>query len=138
MFATRHAEVAGAVAKLRAFGVDRRHDQRSVPGMYDVPTLGLNYRMSEMQAALGESQLSRIDEILERRKPNFEQLKEIATYYTGTLPDSQRDGDIYNGATLNIVMFEPATMRLEVFFKPRNTGQLPAIPTFEKIAIDFE
>ena len=42
MFATRHAEVAMAVARLRAFGVDRRHNQRSMPGMYDVVELGLN------------------------------------------------------------------------------------------------
>ncbi len=75
MFATRHADVARAVAKLRAFGVDRRHDQRTVPGMYDVPTLGLNYRMSEMQAALGRTQLSRINEILSRRAKNFRHLR---------------------------------------------------------------
>ena len=76
MFATRHADVAAAVAKLRAFGVDRRHDQRTVPGMYDVPTLGLNYRMSEMQAALGRTQLQKIDAILSRRSENFNQLRD--------------------------------------------------------------
>jgi dTDP-4-amino-4,6-dideoxygalactose transaminase len=76
MFVTRHADVAAAVARLRAFGVDRRHDQRAVPGMYDVPTLGLNYRMSEMQAALGRSQLRRVETILARRRENFEQLKQ--------------------------------------------------------------
>ncbi len=76
MFATRHADVAAGVSKLRAFGVDRKHDERSVPGMYDVPTLGLNYRMSEMQSALGRSQLTRIDEILQRRRDNFTVLKQ--------------------------------------------------------------
>jgi dTDP-4-amino-4,6-dideoxygalactose transaminase len=75
MFVTRHAEVAQSVAKLRAFGVDRRHDERSVPGMYDVPMLGLNYRMSELQAALGRSQLSRLEENLAIRRRNFEALK---------------------------------------------------------------
>ena len=44
--------------------------------MYDVPSLGLNYRMSELQAALGRSQLRRIDENLARRRaPNFERIK---------------------------------------------------------------
>jgi dTDP-4-amino-4,6-dideoxygalactose transaminase len=75
MFVTRHADVAQSVAKLRAFGVDRRHDERTVPGMYDVPMLGLNYRMSELQAALGRSQLSRLDENLATRRRNFESLK---------------------------------------------------------------
>jgi dTDP-4-amino-4,6-dideoxygalactose transaminase len=74
MFATRHADVATAVARLRAFGVDRRHDERKVPGMYDVVQLGLNYRMSELQAALGRSQLSRVDKILKLRKNNFKNL----------------------------------------------------------------
>jgi dTDP-4-amino-4,6-dideoxygalactose transaminase len=75
MFVTRHADVAQSVAKLRAFGVDRRHDERTVPGMYDVPMLGLNYRMSELQAALGRSQLSRLDENLAIRRRNFDALK---------------------------------------------------------------
>jgi dTDP-4-amino-4,6-dideoxygalactose transaminase len=76
MFATRHEDVAVTVNKLRAFGVDRKYEERNVPGMYDVPQLGLNYRMSEMQAALGRSQLTRIDEILRRRGDNFAALKQ--------------------------------------------------------------
>jgi perosamine synthetase len=75
MFITRHPEVAQSVAKLRAFGVDRSYGERTIPGMYDVPTLGLNYRMSEMQAALGRAQLGRIQEILDRRRANFAGLK---------------------------------------------------------------
>ena len=75
MFVSRHRHVAEAVARLRAFGVDRSHKQRSVPGLYDVIGLGLNYRMSELQAALGRSQLSRIDENLARRRSNFDGLK---------------------------------------------------------------
>ncbi len=43
MFVSRHEELAGRVAKLRAHGVDRTHSERSVPGMYDVPSIGLNY-----------------------------------------------------------------------------------------------
>jgi len=76
MFATRHETVATCANKLRAFGVDRKYDERSVPGMYDVPQLGLNYRMSEIQAALGRSQLYRIDEILRQRSENFAALKQ--------------------------------------------------------------
>ena len=75
MFVTRHKEVAEAVARIRAFGVDRTHAERTEPGVYDVTALGLNYRMSEMQAALGRQQLSRIDDILERRGANFLRLK---------------------------------------------------------------
>jgi dTDP-4-amino-4,6-dideoxygalactose transaminase len=74
MFLTKHADLAAKVARMRAHGVDRSHTERTVPGMYDVPSIGLNYRISEIQAALGRSQLDRIDEILERRRSNFEAL----------------------------------------------------------------
>jgi dTDP-4-amino-4,6-dideoxygalactose transaminase len=77
MFVTRHADVAAKVARLRAHGVDRSHDERAIPGMYDVPSIGLNYRMSEMQAALGRSQLRRVDEILARRAKNFARLRHL-------------------------------------------------------------
>src|SRR5262249_39092331 len=35
LFVSRHSDVAEAVARLRAFMVDRKHDERAVPGMYD-------------------------------------------------------------------------------------------------------
>jgi perosamine synthetase len=72
MFVSRKPDLAQRVAKLRAHGVDRTHGERSMPGMYDVPGIGLNYRLSELQAALGRSQLGRIEEILTRRRANFE------------------------------------------------------------------
>jgi dTDP-4-amino-4,6-dideoxygalactose transaminase len=75
MFVTRHRHVAEVVARLRAFGVDRSHTERTLPGMYDVVAPGLNYRMSELQAALGRQQLARIGENLERRRANFTRLK---------------------------------------------------------------
>jgi dTDP-4-amino-4,6-dideoxygalactose transaminase len=71
MFISRHEAVAQAVSKLRAFGVDRTHSERTLPGMYDVPSLGLNYRMSEIQAALGCSQLRRMGDVLARRAALF-------------------------------------------------------------------
>lgn len=71
MLVSRRKEVVDGIARLRAFGVDRTHTERSVPGLYDVPELGLNYRMSEIQAAIGRVQLSRVDENLARRRANF-------------------------------------------------------------------
>jgi dTDP-4-amino-4,6-dideoxygalactose transaminase len=75
MFVSRRREIADAVAKLRAFGVDRTHSERAIPGMYEVPSLGLNYRMSEMQAALGRTQIARIEQNLRERRDNFARLK---------------------------------------------------------------
>jgi len=77
LFVTRHPEVAKNVARLRAFGVDRSHTERAMPGMYDVPELGLNYRMSEMQAALGRAQMRRIGENLAGRAASFALLESL-------------------------------------------------------------
>jgi dTDP-4-amino-4,6-dideoxygalactose transaminase len=79
MVVTRSPEVAEKISRLRAFGVDRSHGERTRPGQYDVVTLGLNYRMSELQAALGRSQLRRAPEILAARRVNFTRLKSLLT-----------------------------------------------------------
>ena len=84
MFVSKHKEIATAVATLRAFGVDRPHpDERKIPGIYDVLSLGLNYRMSEVQAALGRTQVAKIPKILARRKANFEALKAVVDKIPG-------------------------------------------------------
>lgn len=75
MLVTRHREVAEKAAKARAFGVDRSFSDRTLPGLYDVPSLGLNYRLSDINAALGRAQLARIEENLKRRDSNFRRLK---------------------------------------------------------------
>lgn len=82
MLITRHREVAQDVALLRGFGVDRTHSERSMPGMYDVTMLGLNYRMSELQAALGCVQLRRLNDILGYRRSNFDVLKQLLSVRT--------------------------------------------------------
>lgn len=75
MFVTRDKKLAEKVTKARAFGVDRSFGERSVPGMYDVPTLGINYRMSDINASIGRIQLSRVEEMLKIRQDNFFHLK---------------------------------------------------------------
>lgn len=95
MFVSKDKSFADAVAKARAFGVDRSFTERAVPGMYDVPTLGLNYRLSDINSAIGRKQLERIGVILERRRANFEALKRAASQ----IPDvTVLDTDGKNGA----------------------------------------
>ena len=76
MFSSRHSEVCDSIRRLRAFCYDRSLNERALPGIYDVDALGLNYRMSEMQAALGLSQLARARDMLETRAVNFSSYKE--------------------------------------------------------------
>lgn len=75
MFVSQHENVVKEVANFRAFSVDRTHTERQIPGIYDVTNVGMNYRMSEMQAALGRGQVEKIPAILSARKANFTQLK---------------------------------------------------------------
>lgn len=75
MLVSKDRGLAERIRKARGFGVDRTFAERTIPGMYDVPTLGLNYRMSDINAALGRKQLSRVGDILKRRRDNFTQLK---------------------------------------------------------------
>jgi len=105
MFVTRHKDLAERVMKARAFGVDRNFGERSIPGMYDVPTLGINYRMSDINASIGRVQLSRVDEILKRRKENFLVLKKALSDVSGlTILDSQTKDGVNSHYCLSIVL----------------------------------
>lgn len=75
MLISKHVDIVKKIASFRAFNVDRTHANRDLPGMYDVIGVGLNYRMSEMQAALGCTQMDKLSENLSRRKKNFSLLK---------------------------------------------------------------
>lgn len=76
MLITRSEEIARRVERQRAFGVDRTPTERKVPGVYDVTQLGYNYRMNEVQAAIGVEQLKRMDGFLATRKQNDAVLRE--------------------------------------------------------------
>jgi len=76
MLVSQHQDVVASISRFRAFNVDRTHAERAIPGIYDVTGLGMNYRMSEMQAALGRVQLTKLPAIARRRAANFKALKE--------------------------------------------------------------
>jgi UDP-4-amino-4,6-dideoxy-N-acetyl-beta-L-altrosamine transaminase len=71
MALTNDAELALAMQLLRSHGITREPEAfvNSSPGgwYYEQQLLGFNYRMTDVQAALGTSQLLRLDEYIERR-----------------------------------------------------------------------
>ena len=75
MLISQYPDVVEKISKYRAFGVDRTHCERKVPGLYDVKGLGTNSRMSEIQAAIGSCQVDRLPEIVNVRINNFNRLK---------------------------------------------------------------
>jgi dTDP-4-amino-4,6-dideoxygalactose transaminase len=83
MVITRHEDLAKSLDLKRAFGVDRTIDVRKSPGIYDVTELGFNYRMNEIEAALGIEQLKRMPRFLEVRKKNSQTLRQALTCIPG-------------------------------------------------------
>jgi len=74
MIITRDGDLAARLRLRKAFGVDRAHGERKIPGAYDVVALGFNYRMNEIQAAIGSVQLRKMGRFLAARERNYRAL----------------------------------------------------------------
>jgi UDP-4-amino-4,6-dideoxy-N-acetyl-beta-L-altrosamine transaminase len=70
MITTNDAELARRMQIFRNHGITTDHRQRSNTGQwhYEMVTLGYNYRLSDIQCALGLSQLKHLPDWLERRR----------------------------------------------------------------------
>jgi UDP-4-amino-4,6-dideoxy-N-acetyl-beta-L-altrosamine transaminase len=72
MALTNDAELAARMERLRSHGITRDAEQMTHepdgPWYYQQLELGWNYRMTEMQAALGLSQLDQLDSFITRRR----------------------------------------------------------------------
>ena len=109
---SKHDDLLEKVSLQRAFGVDRTHGERKIPGEYDVPLLGFNYRMNEIQAVIGVEQIKRLDGFLATRRENHGELvlalagiEEIEILESG---DEDRESSHY---CLSIVLREPLAKR---------------------------
>lgn len=77
MVILRDGDLAAQLRLQKAFGVDRAHGERKIPGMYDAVALGFNYRMSEIHAAIGVEQVKKLPGFLARRSQNHQRLSEL-------------------------------------------------------------
>lgn len=74
MVVVNDEQVARKIISGKAFGYDRTVGERAKPGIYDVTSLGYNYRMNEVEAAIGIVQLSKLDRFQAARAANYEAL----------------------------------------------------------------
>ena len=105
MALTNSDELAGKMDLLRSHGITRDSElmthEPDGPWYYQQVDLGFNYRMTELQAALGLSQLERLDDYVARRHKIAERYNELLEDLPITAPWQHPDG--YSGLHLYVI-----------------------------------
>ncbi|MBT2300798.1 UDP-4-amino-4,6-dideoxy-N-acetyl-beta-L-altrosamine transaminase [Variovorax paradoxus] len=116
MALTNDAQLAERMALFRSHGMTREPAQMSRepdgPWYYEQIELGFNYRMSELQAALGLSQTTRLHDYVRRRHELARRYDERLASLPLTTP--RQHPDCYSGLHLYVVRVD-ATRRRAVF-----------------------
>ncbi|KAB0499759.1 UDP-4-amino-4,6-dideoxy-N-acetyl-beta-L-altrosamine transaminase [Pseudomonas vancouverensis] len=93
MVLTNRPELAERLQRLRSHGMTRDPQQMSEPShgpwYYQQVELGFNYRITDLQAALGLSQLARLDEFVARRRELAARYSRLLAHLPLTLPVAQ-------------------------------------------------
>jgi UDP-4-amino-4,6-dideoxy-N-acetyl-beta-L-altrosamine transaminase len=115
------------MARLRSHGITRDPDQMSVdsqgPWFYQQIELGFNYRMSDIQAALGISQMQRVDEFVLARHKVRDIYEKLMVSLPVIRPWQQSDG--YSAFHLYVVRLKLDSIdasHKQVFERMRATG----------------
>lgn len=87
---TNDDELAAALRRFRNHGTVPRPDLGG--WAYDVVGLGFNYRLTDLQAALGSSQLARLDEFVTRRNELAERYRDLLRDLPVVLPPAAPTG----------------------------------------------
>lgn len=117
MALTKDISLAAKLQLLRSHGITRVvEDMTEVshgPWYYQQIALGLNYRMTDMQAALGLSQYQRLDEFIEKRLAAVARYQTLLAGLPLSLPDESSAGQ--SAWHLYIIRLDNEDLRLSVF-----------------------
>lgn len=127
MALTNDAALADKLALLRSHGITREPGQMTHapdgPWYYQQIELGYNYRLTDLQAALGVSQMQRLDEYVVRRHELAARYDRLLADLPVTTPWQHPDG--YSGLHLYVVRVDEAragTSHRRVFERLRERG----------------
>jgi len=108
MALTNNAELANKMALLRSHGITRdpalMTHEADGPWYYQQIDLGFNYRMTELQAALGVSQMERLDHYVARRHQLAERYNDLLAGLPVTTP--WQHSDSYSGLHLYVIRLQ--------------------------------
>ncbi|MBJ2348608.1 MULTISPECIES: UDP-4-amino-4,6-dideoxy-N-acetyl-beta-L-altrosamine transaminase [Pseudomonas] len=108
MALTNDAELANKMALLRSHGITRDPQQMTHesdgPWYYQQIDLGFNYRMTELQAALGVSQMERLDQYIARRHQLAARYNDLLAALPVTVP--WQHPDCYSGLHLYVIRLQ--------------------------------
>ena len=95
---TNDPELADRLRRFRHHGIVKRDDYG--PWCYEIPELGVNYRLTDIQAALGLSQLGKLDRFVARRNEIAARYREGLAGFDLTLAPEPPDGRWVHGRHL--------------------------------------
>jgi len=108
MALTNDAQLGNRMALLRSHGITREPAQMTHetdgPWYYQQIDLGFNYRMTELQAALGVSQMERLDQYVSRRHQLARRYDSLLTSLPVTTP--WQHADSYSGLHLYVIRLQ--------------------------------
>ena len=123
MVLTDDTEFADRMRRFRNHGINADHRQRdkAATHFYDMETLGWNYRLSDIQCALGISQLEKLPQWLLRREKIAEHYESLFADYPEVTPLT-RTAAHFHAWHLFVVRLDSAIDRDRVFTEMRNHG----------------
>ena len=127
MATTKDPELAKRMRLLASHGITRDASEMTCPPdgpwYYQQIALGFNYRMTDIQAALGLSQMARLNEFVLRRHAIADRYDELLTGINVVAPWQHPDG--YSGLHLYVVRLRPGVttaVHRQVFEAMRAAG----------------
>lgn len=127
MALTNDLSLANHMVRLRSHGITRDPIEMNRvpdgPWYYQQIELGFNYRMTDIQAALGTSQMKRLDELVAKRHALSKNYEKLLKNFPVVTPAQHEDS--YSGLHLYVIRLDLVSMNVthrEVFERLRVAG----------------